>query len=325
MYGYNDLKENLSITTTEIDCPVKDCNHKVARRQKKELRLPVTFQCPNHKIYVYPSAFIYEKPHDNLLWIDIDDDKRLNEISKVKRESRIESNNSEDAVSWNVFRYLERNNLLSDYLSDLIGKPIKYSELILWSYSPNEKSQWSWLNKARIEFVETIKQGSEPDIIVITDIGLFFIEAKVLSGNKTSGTGEALEKHKTSSKKYVSGGGNWFSKVFRSKYEDVVEDQKYELMRFWLLGTWIADKMNLDFYLYNLVLEGREGTIAKDFGAHIIATGQRKFDRTRWEDIYSFVIKTSLTNSDTVKVLEYFTNKTKGYNSNGVLQKAFSI
>jgi hypothetical protein len=48
--------------------------------------------------------------------------------------------NSEDALTWNVFRFLEKQNLLQGFLSKISNKPIKETELILWSYSPMENS-----------------------------------------------------------------------------------------------------------------------------------------------------------------------------------------
>lgn len=44
-------------------------------------------------------------------------------------------------------------------------------------------------------------------------------------------------------------------------YKTIVSDKKYELMRFWILGSWIAKNLNLKFELINLVLEKREASI----------------------------------------------------------------
>jgi len=49
---------------------------------------------------------------------------------KVKKESRMARDNSEDAVSWNVFRFLERNNLIEGFLSSITGLYLKSSEVI---------------------------------------------------------------------------------------------------------------------------------------------------------------------------------------------------
>lgn len=322
MYKLTDFKEKIVITDTSVECPVKCCDITVERQQKVFRRLD-KFKCPIHNIYISPTTFEYESELDNLLWIDKNDKALFNEIKKVKRESRISRDNSEDAVTWNVFRYLERNSLLNNFLSLISGDLHNSIELILWSYSQKKNSGWPLLIKARSEFGENIKRGSEPDIIILTDKTLFFIEAKLFSNNKTSGTCDELLKHLNNPKKYVTGEDNLFSNIFKSKYCSIVVDQKYELMRFWLLGSWIAKKLQLNFHLINLVLTNKELLIEKDFGKHINVDSNNIFSRITWEDIYNMIIKSSKTDSETELVLDYFRNKSAGFNSSGELKKAF--
>lgn len=319
MFGISELKQNFKMFDNKhVFCPVLACGQ-IVDLQRETFKSESQFFCPDHKIYISPSTFEYERDEDNLLWTDIEDLDRLIKIKSVKRESRIKRDNSEDAVTWNVFRYLEKNNLLSQFLSPIIGKPIITSELILWSFSPQENAQWSWLNRARLEFGETISRGSEPDIIVLTDTDLFFIEAKFRSGNNTAPSDE------TNTKKYKTGGVNWYHSVFKNPYQEVaVDSKKYELLRFWLLGTWIAKQIGLDFHLVNLVLKERDKDIGELFGKHILQTGNRKFSRIEWEEIHSFIAGLSLSDPGTVEMINYFNNKSQGYDGNGNLQRAFS-
>ncbi len=182
MYGLKDLKKAIVIEDNSVECPVIDCTVKVDR-QRKSFKREQRYQCPKHNIFVSPTTFEYEKEQDNLLWFDSTDNLLYDEIKKVKRESRISRDNSEDALTWNVMRFLDRQGLLIDFLSQLLNKKIKEAELILWSYSPKENSDWSLLNKARIEFGETVARGSEPDIIIRTDKVLYFLEAKLTAKN----------------------------------------------------------------------------------------------------------------------------------------------
>ncbi|MFZ0759680.1 MAG: hypothetical protein WAM69_07005 [Candidatus Sulfotelmatobacter sp.] len=48
---------------------------------------------------------MYDDPYHNLLWADTDDRLRLDAILRGKRESRMGNEHSEDAVTWNVFRF----------------------------------------------------------------------------------------------------------------------------------------------------------------------------------------------------------------------------
>lgn len=319
MFGMDELKETIEITEKTVECPVKGCSKKV-ERQKKVFKREERFKCPKHNIYISKSKFVYQRESDNMLWKDKADLDLFKRIKKVKRESRIAWNNSEDAVSWNVFRFLERNNLVEVFLSSIIDTALKSSEVIYWSYSQKENASWSELNKAREEFGEEIKRSSEPDIIIKTDNTLFFIESKLTAENKTDPS------NKSNPKKYETGGNNWFSKVFKSDYKTVaIDDKKYELLRFWLLGTWMASQQGLDFCLVNLVLSERERHIEAIFKRHIYENQKRKFIRITWEDIYQQIQNNGLSGVDKDTIIKYFRNKTIGYGGNGRLQRAFSI
>lgn len=319
MLGIEELKENIGITKTTAECPVKGCSEKI-ERQRKGFKREERFKCPVHNIYISPSTFEYQSELDNLLWKDQADLDLFKMIKTVKRESRIARDNSEDAVTWNVFRFLERNNLVEKTLSPIIGVPLKSSEVIYWSYSQKENSSWSELNKARKEFGEEIKRSSEPDVIIKTDNTLLFIEAKLTAGNETDPS------NKSSSKKYENGGDNWFSKVFKSDYKTIaISEKKYELLRFWLLGTWIAKQQDLDFYLVNLVLSEREKDIETILKRHLYENQRMKFIRIIWEDLYQQILNSGSPGIDEDMMIKYFRNKTIGYDGNGRLQKAFSI
>jgi len=319
MLGVKELKGSIEVTETTIECPVKGCSEKV-EMQKRFFRREKKFKCPKHNIYISPSTFEYEGELDNLLWKDKADLHLFEKIKRVKRESRIARDRSEDAVTWNVFRFLERNNLVETTLSPLIGVTLKSSQVIYWSYSQRKNSSWSELDEARDEFGEEEGRGSEPDIIIKTNTGLLFVEAKLTAGNET------VPSDMSNSKRYEIGGDTWFSKVFNSDYRTIaIVEKKYELLRFWLLGTWIAKQEDLNFYLVNLVLSERDKNIGMIFKRHICENQRMKFIRITWEDIYQQILNSGSPGRDRDKMIEYFRNKTIGYDSNRKLQKAFLI
>ena len=226
--------------------------------------------------------------------------------------------NSEDAVTWAVFRYLEKERLVSGFLGKLISVMVERPKLIYWSYSPSEQNTWSDLRKAREEFGERKKRGSEPDLIIKSDNSLFFIEAKLTASNETTSRPDNL-------KKYLTGGNGWYDSVFKSDYQTIaIRERKYELLRFWLIGTWIAEQLDLDFYLVNLVLRGKEKNIDTIFKKHIKENPRRKFMRTTWEAIYEYIVNSSSSGRNKQVMMRYFRNKTVGYRK-GRLQGAFSI
>jgi len=318
MLGFGDLKYNVAKAVDWVECPVKDCKAKV-KRQRKVFKREEKFRCPKHNIYISPTTFEYYKEVDNILWKEAADLLLLDRIKSVKRENRIARDNSEDAVIWNVFRYLEKHNLISQFLSHIFNTPIVSREVIYWSYSRKEDSSWSELNRARNEFGEDILRSSEPDIIIKTNSTLFFIEAKLTATNQTK------PRQEYNYKNYLIGGDSWFSKIFKSSYKLIAKtEMKYELMRSWLLGTWMAAQTGLNFFLINLVLSEREKEIESIFRTHIKENPRMKFIRMTWEDIYRQILTNSLQ-KDRSTMINYFEKKTIGYDENGELQKAFSV
>src|SRR5687768_13532494 len=118
MLGWNDLKHSVRLTDTAVECPVLGCHHAVERQRNRFLLEP-RFQCPEHKLHISPSTFEYSSEFENMLWTDASDRALWAQIKTpgIKRESRIARDNSEDAVTWNVFRLFERRRLLGDVLN----------------------------------------------------------------------------------------------------------------------------------------------------------------------------------------------------------------
>ncbi|MCK4244581.1 MAG: hypothetical protein KAX20_03040 [Candidatus Omnitrophica bacterium] len=319
MFGTDRLKDKINkVNNTFVECPVKGCREKV-KRQRKRFKRELEFMCKTHHIYISPTTFEYQDEFDNILWKDKTDKDLLKRIKGVKRECRMEHDNSEDAVTWNVFRFLERNKLLSGFLGKISKSPITNPEVIYWSYSQLQQKTWGKLLRARIEFGESPERSSEPDIIVKSDNTIFFIEAKLTATNDTTPSNPG------DSKKYLTGGNSWFKEVFESDYQTIaISEQKYELLRFWLIGSWIAKQLDLDFYLVNLVLSERERDIKEIFKMHIKENRHRKFTRITWEEIYKYILSTKKANREKEAIIEYFRNKSIGYKyKDRHLQKAF--
>lgn len=320
MYGIRDLKHELIVTESTVSCPCRECP-KVVERQRNLFQRKREYFCPNHGIYISPSTFEYEGDAENILW----DYHILADHMKSKRESRIGRDNSEDAVTWNVFRYMERQNLLLTYLSNLSNVPLREAKTIYWSHDRATQAPWEPLWEARKVFEVDPSRGSEPDLIVLTDRMLFFIEAKLTASNNTQPSRSGhLDK-------YVSGGDGWWNQAFIPGTDSIQiaeRERKYELMRFWLLGTWMAKHLNRDFMLINLVRETSEKKIEEIFRQWLPPIMSDHFRRITWEDIFGFILAEAGADPDRGRILDYFQNKTVGYRQVGGywrIQRAFSV
>jgi hypothetical protein len=273
-----------------------------------------------HKIYISPSTFEYSTEKENLLWGSPEDLALLEKIKSVKRESRIARDNSEDALCWNTFRFLEKNGLLPELLLLISGVRSDEVNLVYWSYDQQQDGVWSDLVKARQEFGELPQRSTEPDLIASTSNVIYFFEMKFQASNNTK---PSSLKNKN---KYQTGGGNWYNIVFRSAYETVaLQQRKYELMRHWLIGSWLAAQRKAAFYLLNLVPSENEIDIEGRFFSQIIQNSQRNFKRICWEDIYKFLKDNEPDSHEKKSLINYLEQKTRGYDNKGNLKHGFIL
>jgi hypothetical protein len=127
-------------------------------------------------------------------------------------------------------------------------------------------------------------------------------------------------------KRYLTGGNGWYSQVFKSSFESVaVASKMYELLRFWLLGTWMSARMNREFFLVNVVRAETEQDIESSFKSHIVTGPGKGFLRLPWEDIYAHITRGTPRTPSRDALTRYIENKTIGYDPEGVLQMAFSF
>ena len=324
MYGLNNLKVTINIISNQVSCPVCSCGKMVPIRDKSENVINMRFYCEQHEIYITPRTFIYKEEKENLLWHSQEDEELLNNIrsEKVKRECRMNYNNSEDALTWNVFRYLENQKILDSYFSTILNRKIKGIEVIYWSYSAKDNNVFNPLQRARNIF--EYGKGSEPDIILVSYDTVIFLEAKFGSYNTASPKNSS---QRVIDKYCLSENRLWDSLFTQNFTKIAVEEKKYELARFWLLGNWIAIQSKqkpLNFILLSLVREREEIDIEDRFSPLINQNDSRVFKRISWESIYNFIKVHNKDNDDKQLIIDYFKNKSLGYEK-GRIKKAFNI
>jgi len=267
-----------------------------------------------------------------LLCSDDQDLGLLTQIKRVKRESRMAREKSEDAVTWNVFRSLERADGMKRFSRSFLGRTVdEHPRLVYWSFCPDTPGPWSPLIRTAAGFGERVARHTEPDLAILFKDQLVFIEVKLGSGNITTPTDP------TNPKSYMTGHGGWFHQVFQeiADFQSVaVAAHLYELMRLWLIGTRIAHETGRRFLLVNLVRSGalEEADIEERFGQHIAQDGSRRFRRLTWEQVIAGVASEMRGSPEAERMVHYFDGKTLGYERQregdrelGVLRKAFDV
>jgi hypothetical protein len=93
----------------------------------------------------------------------------------------------------------------------------------------------------------------------------------------------------------------------------------YPLVRFWVLGCGMAERMARDFELLNLVRSGKAKEIEEDFGGYIAESDRRRSLRLTRQEICEFIDRAVPESSDRDRKGWYFENRTIG------CKKAFAV
>lgn len=110
---------------------------------------------------------------------------------------QIGSKNSEDALTWNVFRTLSIYNEMS-LLERILG-PLENPKMLLWALSFSEDSdelQFIVGNTIRSIDGRHMGQITEPDVIIATPTSIFVIECKLGENQKPTHLWEAQRSNK---------------------------------------------------------------------------------------------------------------------------------
>jgi hypothetical protein len=299
-----------------IECPVRGCTRSV-ERQRRTFRREERFLCPEHEIYISPSTYEHRDYRDNLLPSDPSDLALLERVFAVKRETnRVGRERSEDALTFNVFRTLERLGALDTIASEFGHDPESGAIPSYWSFSLESGRTHPLLAVARAAFGERDDRGSEPDLLIETRKTLFVIEAKLGARNETTPSSPAVLES------YRRGADGWYEAVFRSEPALVAQQLRlYQPMRLWLLGSWMASQSGRRLVLVNLTRSRCEQDIERRFFPHIVASSDRHFVRSTWESIRERV--RAMDRPELDALVDYLDYKTLGFDGSGALRLAF--
>lgn len=318
MYDARTLKPTIHVDARTVECPVRGCTVRVPRQRVTFLR-DEQFRCAEHDIYISPSTYDHHAYTANLLSSDPQDVALLHRLLDQKRETeRLGRERSEDALTFNVFRTIERSGQLDALMSVVAGREVRGCVPSYWSLNSGTGQPEQLLSAARDIFREVRDRGTEPDLMIESAETLFVIEAKLGAKNETKPT------HTRSLKSYESAAGGWYAEVFVTDPETVaVREKLYQLMRLWLLGTKMAAQAGKRFVLVSLCAATSDVQIEIRFGAHLKSASDRQFVRFTWEQVREHC-RTAARSQEMAAMVEYMDQKTLGYDRRGALLKAFA-
>lgn len=200
--------------------------------------------------------------------------KALNVLNRSSKKNKFASENSEDAVTWTVFRYL--------YMGQEIGYGLGIDQfdptvILYWGTSWPNNQDHTLSEELRLvlteEFHELNQSLTEPDVILEDDDYLVFIEAKYNSPNDVTSKASKFSR-------YLNGQGDLFVKTTT----EVIDEGYYELTRNWVIGSKLAGRRNKRFVLINLTRENNCQS-AGSFAQLIQQTNDRRFKYIAWPDL----------------------------------------
>ena len=218
--GYNTYSTNylfgidkLTSQRTEKKCPVIGCNENTESTGK----FPI---CRTHGLEIHKKTFIYYNGNSredkkkallrNLLPFRSDFVANYIIGNKYKAESyRLGSENSEDALTWNIFAgllYYKQLHKVYNHITEE-NSTSNQLDLFLWGlkidFNAQESSPWHRLLEVR-EILEPHREirrfPTEPDIMILGPTHLVCIEAKFTSGNPIVLNGKDVEGEKPKSR-----------------------------------------------------------------------------------------------------------------------------
>lgn len=170
-------KDEACIRDNQIICCIEGCKHWLKQRHSKA---PKDF-CPDHQISLSPATYVHRQATQNL----IVQPQLFDQIKKT--ESRLTNENSEDALSWNVFVGMWALSGLGQTFTQITKQKAQSEpELYLWGnrIRPDKCFRWPNLIKAQKELEPGKGTKTEPDIMLrVPGEALVAIEAKFRSPN----------------------------------------------------------------------------------------------------------------------------------------------
>lgn len=294
-YGIKELDRRFVQNKAKglVRCPIRSCIHWLTPPARERGSGEA---CSKHGIYVHKSGtYRYEYPSRNVI---VDPGFFREQIlgNGFKYEShRLGAERSEDTLSYNVFRSLQRLKLLHKVVHLCTGIATNQEpRLYLWGLEMRSKDvePWDLLIAGRERFESDLPVNrplTEPDIALFQPGEyLILIEAKFCSGN-----GVYERDQKTKLLDLTLG---QLITIYRDPalkildYEEALKRDRihYQLWRNLIFAEWMAQKdgPSTQAYHVNLVRQGYEEDVCDPMLTLMRPQYRDRFNQISWEEIH---------------------------------------
>ena len=284
--------------------------------------------CPDHGIRCHFSSagatYAYADPARNIIASAREFKQQIIGHPFKYESHRLGLERSEDTLSWNVFRSLQKASALAQFANQITGETSMLEPfLYLWGIgvSINEFQPWDLLVAARQRFESNLpveRPLTEPDIALhLPGRYLILIEAKFTSPNTFYKQGPRKDRSSLTMEELLNIYQDEKLKCLNVRKAENSPRIPYQLWRNMIFAEWmaIADHPHTKAYHVNLVREGYEAKTAQEFSGLMSDKFQDRFQQCTWEQIY----RTIESQPQLSRLQSYLSTKTAG------LKKAFRI
>lgn len=295
-YGVDDLNDAIEYDAerNRIRCVVRGCSHWLTPPTRKHGSGDV---CPDHGIRVHKSGtWAYGDPSRNVI---VDDRFLMEKIVNhpFKYEShRLGTERSEDMVTYNVMRSVQRAGLLHKIAQLVTGyEDESEPRLYLWGLEmqPDDVEPWSLLVEARERFESNLpvkRPLTEPDAALwLPGRYLILIEAKFTSPNGYYATGPRKNSQSLTLEELLTLYSDPALTTLDMEKAKQTDRVAHQLWRNMVLAEWMAklDSEGTQPYVVNLVRAIHSRDDAAEFRQLIHEPCRDRFQRMTWEQLYT--------------------------------------
>jgi hypothetical protein len=330
-YGTCDLDPEVHVVSTsplQVRCYVHGCRH--------TLRTPTRYVrgeiCPAHGIRCHLSryglTYSYSQAHRNIIASpDLFASRLVGHPFKYESH-RLGLENSEDALTWNVFRSFQEVGCLHQVANRITGLGIQTEPILfLWGIclTGDTFKPWDLLIAARTRFEARLpvdRPLTEPDIaLYLPGRYLIVIEAKFTSPNTFYCHGRRRDPTSLTKVELLDTYGDPSLQILDVDRARTAERVYYQLWRNMVFAEWMAgqDGRTTRAYHASLTRAGWESESCDHFHQMVRHVYRDRFVHVAWEDLCWLCAKDS---PRLERISRYLATKTAGLKGAFRIEKA---